>query len=85
MAIQIAKKSLKIAKKNEKPDLCYSNFAWVKIQNWDFFGIFKHCQIGVYSENRINLTVAKKSCDGAYVGEKTISCSVLPIILIECT
>ena len=55
-------------------------------KNWDFFGIFKHCQIGVYSENRINLTVAKKSCDGgAYVGEKTISCSVLPIILIECT
>ena len=28
-------------------------------KNWDFFGIFKHCQIGVYSENRINLTVAK--------------------------
>ena len=60
MAIQIAKK------KNEKPDYLYlTGFMLLQFcmgknpKNWDFFGIFKHCQIGVYSENRINLTVAK--------------------------
>lgn len=52
-----------------------------------FFVIFKSCQIGLYSENRIKITVVK-NLGGAYVGEKTISCSAgiyQPIILIECT
>ena len=87
------KKALKIPKIETQDHLHLTGFMLlqflrVKIRKLRFFFvIFKSCQIGLYSENRIKITVAK-NLGGAYVGEKTISCSAgiyQPIILIECT